>query len=179
MALGLGAPLDVLVVRKLGLPGHEELAVGAIASGGAIVVNREVVDRFDVPEHAIREAAEREQVELHRREAAYRDGRPMRPLAGRTVIVVDDGLATGSTMRAAVIAVRALGPARVIVGVPVGATSTCEEIADVADHVVCTTTPWVSVWSIRKTISSPAVISPETRCAAISFCATFCPMACL
>ena len=141
VALGLGAPLDVLVVRKLGLPGHEELAVGAIASGGAIVVNREVVDWFDVPEHAIREAAEREQVELHRREAAYRDGRPMRPLAGRTVIVVDDGLATGSTMRAAVIAVRALGPARLIVGVPVGATSTCEEMADVADHVVCTTTP--------------------------------------
>src|SRR5262249_30835346 len=123
----LGAPLDVFLVRKLGVPGREELAMGAIASGGVRGVNRENVREVGLTDDDLNEAAAHAWEELRRREEAYRDGRPAPDLRGRTVILVDDGLATGSTMRAAVAAVRRLGPARVVVAVPVGAADTCRE----------------------------------------------------
>ena len=118
VARALGAPLDVFVVRKLGVPGHEELAMGAIASGGVQVVNEQVVGRLGLGEADLRRVAEAEGRELARRERSYREGRAPPDLAGRVVILVDDGLATGSTMRAAVAAARRLGPARVVVAVP-------------------------------------------------------------
>src|SRR5262249_12656672 len=132
VAAALNAPLDVFLVRKLGVPGSEELAMGAIASGGVTEVNREVVEALGIPPEVIEAAAERERRELRRRERAYRDDRPPAPVAGRTVILVDDGLATGSTMRAAVAALRRLGPARVVVAVPTAAPSTCDEIGRLA-----------------------------------------------
>ena len=141
VAQALRAPLDIFLVRKLGLPGHPELAMGAIASGGVRVLNEDVVSWYGVPQAAIDQVARLEQVELERRERAYRDGEPPTPLVGRTVILVDDGLATGSTMKAAVEAVRAQGPARIIVAVPVGAPDTCREFAQVADEVVCAREP--------------------------------------
>jgi predicted phosphoribosyltransferase len=141
VARALGAPLDVFVVRKLGVPWHQELAMGAIASGGVRVLNREVVRSLGIPAAAIDEAVEREGEELRRREAAYRDGRPRPDVRGKVVILVDDGLATGSTMRAAVAAVRQLGPARVVVAVPVGAAEVCREFASEADEVVCAERP--------------------------------------
>src|SRR2546421_504843 len=119
VAEALSAPLDVFVVRKLGVPGHEELAMGAIASGGVRVVNDDVVGRLGVPAGSIAEAVEREQGELERREHAYRGGREPPDLEGKVVILVDDGLATGATMLAAVRAARRLGPARVVVATPV------------------------------------------------------------
>jgi predicted phosphoribosyltransferase len=128
-------------VRKLGVPGHEELAMGAIASGGARVVNDDVVGPLGIPANVIDAVARREQVELERREELYRGTRAPIGLAGRTVILVDDGLATGSTMRAAVKAVRQQEPARVIVAVPVGAPETCATLAREADDVVCVRTP--------------------------------------
>ena len=137
VARALAAPLDVFVVRKLGLPGHPEYAMGAIASGGVRVLNEEVLESFAVPHTAIDAVTSTEQLELERRERAYRDGRPPVTIAGRIVILVDDGLATGSTMRAAVLAVRRLRPARVVVAVPVGAWETCEALGEVADEVVC------------------------------------------
>jgi len=137
----LRAPLDVFLVRKLGTPGREELAMGAIASGGVRVLNTEVVRELGITPAEIAEAAAREREELRRREDAYRDGRPAPDLCGKTVVLVDDGLATGSTMRAAVAAVRKLGPARVVVAVPVGAAETCREFRSVADDVVCVDTP--------------------------------------
>ena len=141
VARALGVPFDVFVVRKLGVPGHEELAMGAIATGGVRQLNRDVIDALGIPDIVIDEVAAREQIELDRREREYRGGRPPRSLAGKSVILVDDGLATGSTMRASAIAVRQQQPARVIVAVPVGAPSTCAELADVADQVVCIRTP--------------------------------------
>ena len=141
VASALGAPLDVFVVRKLGTPGHPELAMGAIASGGIRVLNDEVVGAVGVSSEHIDTVARREQVELERREALYKEGRPSPALDGRVVILVDDGLATGSTMRAAVQAVRQRRPARVIVAVPVGAPDTCAELASIADDVVCARTP--------------------------------------
>jgi predicted phosphoribosyltransferase len=141
VARALGAPLDVFVVRKLGLPGHAELAMGAIASGGVRVLNEDVVGSISVSQAAIEAVTRIEQSELERRERAYRDGRPLVPIEGRAVILVDDGLATGSTMRAAVLAVRRLHPARVVVAVPVGARQTCEDLRAVADEVVCAFTP--------------------------------------
>ena len=137
----LGAPLDVFVVRKLGVPGHEELAMGAIASGGVRVRNEEVVDKLRIDDATLQRAAEVETRELARRERSYRGQRPPPDLAGRVVILVDDGLATGSTMRAAVAAARAAGPARVVVAVPTAPASTCEELRGEADEVVCVTTP--------------------------------------
>ncbi|MGE6756966.1 phosphoribosyltransferase [Corallococcus interemptor] len=137
----LGVPLDVFMVRKLGTPGHEELAMGAIATGGVTVLNAGVVRRLGIPRSAIAAAAERETRELARREHVFREGRPPAQVEGRTVILVDDGLATGSTMRAALRAVRQLGPARVVVGVPVGAPETCAEFEREADAVVCVHTP--------------------------------------
>lgn len=141
VAHALGVPFDVYVVRKLGVPGHEELAMGAIATGGVRQVNRDVVDALGIPGHVIDAVAEREQRELDRREHAYRGNRAPVLLTGRTVILVDDGLATGSTMRAAVMAARQQQPARVIVAVPVGAASTCADLAGEADGVVCLRTP--------------------------------------
>jgi putative phosphoribosyl transferase len=141
VAQALGAPLDVFVVRKLGVPGHEELAMGAIASGGVQVRNEEVVGRLGLGEADLDRVAEAEGRELARRERSYREGRPPPDLAGRVVILVDDGLATGSTMRAAVAAARRLGPARVVVAVPTAPASTCQRLRDAADEVVCVTTP--------------------------------------
>jgi predicted phosphoribosyltransferase len=141
VAHALGAPLDVFVVRKLGFPGHPELAMGAIASGGVRVLNDDVLESWAVPRAAIDEVTRAEQLELERRERAYRDGRPLAAVEGRVVILVDDGLATGSTMRAAVLAVRRLRPAQIVVAVPVGARDTCQALGDVADEVVCAFTP--------------------------------------
>jgi putative phosphoribosyl transferase len=141
VARALDVPFDVFVVRKLGVPGHEELAMGAIASGGVRQINRDVVDSLGIPPNVIDAVAEREQRELDRREQAYRGDRQPHSLIDKTVILVDDGLATGSTMRAAVIAARQQQPARVIVAVPVGAVSTCADLATEADEVVCVRTP--------------------------------------
>jgi predicted phosphoribosyltransferase len=141
VARALRVPYDVYVVRKLGVPGHEELAMGAIAPGGVRLVNRDVVDALGIPPAVIESAAINEQVELDRREQLYRGNRPVLNLANTTVILVDDGLATGSTMRAAVMAVRRHQPAKVIVAVPVGAPSTCTELAREADEVVCLRIP--------------------------------------
>src|SRR3954452_11466275 len=137
VARALGAPLDVFVVRKLGVPGHEELAMAAIASGGRVVINREVVEGYNLPQQAIEATAAKERREIARREKVYRGDRPSIHLAGRIVILVDDGLATGATMAAAVLAVREQQPAGVVVAVPVGAASTVEELATQVDEVVC------------------------------------------
>lgn len=141
VARALGAPLDVFLVRKLGTPWHRELAMGAIASGGIRVLNSDVVRSYGITPQDIELVARQEQQELERREREYRAGRPPLPLAGRVVILVDDGLATGSTMRAAVQAVRHHNPSRVVVAVPVGASESCEELRAVADEVVCAHTP--------------------------------------
>jgi len=141
IAHALGAPLEVFLVRKLGTPGHEELAMGAIASGGIRVLNDEVVHGLGIRPEQIEAVAKREQDELVRREASYRSGRPLPELKGHTVILVDDGLATGSTMKAAVHAVKQQHPARVIVAVPVGAPETCRALGAIADQVICARTP--------------------------------------
>jgi putative phosphoribosyl transferase len=141
VARALDAPLDVFLVRKLGLPGQEELAMGAVASGGVRVLNEEVVQGLGVPDWMIDDVARREQQELGRRERVYRGDRPAPDVRGRTVILVDDGLATGSTMRAAVAALRQQGPARVVVAVPLGAAETCAEFRGEADEAVCARTP--------------------------------------
>jgi predicted phosphoribosyltransferase len=139
VAHALRAPLDVFVVRKLGLPGHEEYAMGAIASGGVRVMNP--LPGLTVSPEAIAQVVAREQAELVRRELLYRGGGPAVSLRGRTVIVVDDGLATGSTMRAAVLAIRQQHPARLVVAVPVGAAETCAMLRQDADEVVCAAMP--------------------------------------
>lgn len=141
VARALAAPLDVFVVRKLGVPGHEELAMGAIASAGVCVLNDDVVKVLRIPSPIIDAVAARELRELERRERVYRGDRPVPRLRGQTVILVDDGLATGSTMRAAVTAVRRLGPAHIVVAVPTAAPSTCEEFRHEADECVCEITP--------------------------------------
>jgi predicted phosphoribosyltransferase len=137
VARALDAPLDVFVVRKLGVPGHAELAMGAIASGDVRVLNEELLAAYPVPRAAIESVARAERQELVRREREYRGGRPLVTVDGRTVILVDDGLATGASMRAAVQAIRRLRPARVIAAVPVGARETCEALRAVADDVIC------------------------------------------
>ena len=141
VARGLGAPLDVFVVRKLGVPGQEELAMGAIATGGVRVVNPDVVEGLRIPPAVLDRVAAEEARELDRRQRAYRGDRPVPDVRGKTVILVDDGLATGSTMRAAVAALRAQGPQRIVVAVPVGAQSTCEELGREVDEIVCLATP--------------------------------------
>lgn len=141
VARALGAPLDVFLVRKLGVPGHEELAMGAIASGGVRVLNEDVLEGLRIPPRVVEDVTDIEAAELERRERAYRGGRPPLDVRGRVVIVVDDGLATGSTMRAAVAALRRLEPARIVVAVPTGASETCAMLRDEADEVVCLTTP--------------------------------------
>lgn len=141
VARALHAPLDVFVVRKIGMPGHREYAIGALASGGVRVLDVAAAQHFGVPQSAIEAVIREEEEELSRREREYREGRERLEVRGRTVILVDDGLATGSTMRAAVQAVRALSASRVIVAAPVGASDSCRDLATLADDVVCVRTP--------------------------------------
>src|SRR5947208_15474748 len=141
VAQRLGAPLDVFIVRKLGVPGFEELAAGAIASGGVRVFNQDVVRAIPHAEEAIEAVTAKETAELKRREHIYREGRPAPELHGRVVILVDDGLATGATMRAAVKALRQQGVAKIVVAVPVGPPDTCREFEDEADEVICASAP--------------------------------------
>lgn len=141
VASALQVPLDVFVVRKLGVPGHEELAMGAIASGGVRILNDEVIRSVNLPADAIDRAAESQGRELARRERLYRDGRPFPELRHLTVVLVDDGLATGSSMRAAVHALRLHQPARTVVAVPVAAADTCRALRPEVDEVVCALTP--------------------------------------
>jgi len=149
VARALGAPLDVMVVRKLGYPGHEEYAMGAIASGGVRVMNEDPAS-LPVSEHAIAAAVTRERVELERREQLYRAGRPAPVLRDRVLILVDDGLATGATMKAAVLAARAGDPRRIVVAVPVASRQAAQIAGTVADELVCLHMPEhfraVSVW---------------------------------
>ncbi len=141
VAQALRVPLDVFIVRKLGVPGFEELAVGAIASGGVRVLNEEVVRALPNADEIIDSVTEHETAELQRREREYRDGRPAPELSGKTVILIDDGLATGATMRAAVKALRQRGATKIVVAVPVGPPDTCKEFEDEADEVVCASEP--------------------------------------
>src|SRR5688572_16659497 len=141
VARALGAPLDIFLVRKLGVPGQEEFAMGAIASGGVRVMSQDIVRRLGLTQADVERVAAREQRELMRREEAYRGTRAAPDLTGRTVILIDDGLATGSTMRAAVTAVRASQPARIVVAAPVAAADTCRDLHGEADAVVCSQTP--------------------------------------
>lgn len=142
VATALRVPLDIFLVRKLGVPGHEELAMGAIASGGVQLMNPQVVRHLvGVGPDEIERVAAREEAELLRRERAYRGDRPQPEVAGKTVILVDDGMATGSSMRAAVTALRRQGPARLVVAVPVGAPDTCDAFRGEADEVVCAEMP--------------------------------------
>jgi len=140
-AAAIGARFDVFVVRKLGVPHHRELAMGAIASGGIRVMNEHVVASLHLRPDDIEAVVRSEEAELARREAAYRGDAPAPDLAGRTVVLVDDGLATGATMKAAVAAARQRGPARLIVAVPTGAAPTCEDLARLVDQVVCLASP--------------------------------------
>jgi putative phosphoribosyl transferase len=141
VAEALRVPLDIFLVRKLGVPGHEEMAMGAIATGGTRVLNMEVVRHLRIPPEMIDMVAESELRELRRREQAYRGNTPPPDLYGKTVILVDDGLATGASMRAAVIALRQHGPRRVVVAVPVAAEQTCDEFQSDVDQIVCAATP--------------------------------------
>jgi putative phosphoribosyl transferase len=141
VAKALNAPLDVFVVRKLGVPGYEELAMGAIASGGIRVLNEDVVRTLGIPDDVIDRVAAEEERELERRERDYRDGRPPVDVQGRTVILVDDGLATGSSMRVAVLALKRKRPAKVVVAVPLAAPATCAEFESEVDQIICAATP--------------------------------------
>ncbi|KUI33954.1 erythromycin esterase [Mycobacterium sp. IS-1496] len=156
VAAALGAPLDAFIVRKLGAPGHEEFAMGALATGGRVVLNDDVVRALRVSPQRLRDIAEREGRELFRREAAYRPGRPPLDVSGKTVVLVDDGLATGASMMAAVQALRDADPAEIVVAVPAAPESTCQEILGIADDLVCASmpTPFVAVgesfWDFRQ-----------------------------
>jgi putative phosphoribosyl transferase len=179
VAGALDAPLDVFLVRKLGVPGHEELAMGAIATGGVRVLNDSVVQGLRIPDEVIDRVAADEQRELERREREYRDGRPPPDVRGRTVLLVDDGLATGSTMRAAAAALREQEPARIVVAVPISAPETCDEFRAVVEEIVCAVTPErfyaVGVWyedfsptsdeEVRDLLRRAARARPEPRAA--------------
>jgi predicted phosphoribosyltransferase len=141
VAQALEAPLDVFLVRKLGVPGHEEFAMGAIATGGLRVINQDVVRGLRIPPATLDAIAAREQQELERRERLYRGDRPAPDVRGRTVILVDDGLATGATMYAAVKALKQQGAGRVVVAVPIAPPETCDQLREVVDDVVCAVTP--------------------------------------
>src|SRR5262245_43672343 len=141
VARALDAPLDIFLVRKLGVPGHKELAMGAIASGGVRVLNNDVVNYLDIPDELVDAVTMEEQQELERRERLYRNGRPAFDVSGRTVILIDDGLATGSTMRAAIVALRKKQPAAIVVAVPVAAGESFDELRNEVDEVVCAYMP--------------------------------------
>jgi predicted phosphoribosyltransferase len=141
VARALHAPLDTFLVRKLGVPDHDELAMGAIASGGLIVINDDVVRGLGIRPDVVQRVAEDEGRELIRRERAYREGRPPLDVTGKVVILVDDGLATGSSMTAAVSALREMDPAKIVVAVPAAPASTCRALGPIVDEVVCATTP--------------------------------------
>lgn len=141
VARAIGAPLDVCTVRKLGVPGHEELAMGAVAHGGVRVLNEVAIDTLGIDERLVDAVTRRELRELERRQLVFRGGRPPLEVRGRVVVLVDDGLATGSTMQAAVAATRAHDPARVVVAVPVAAPDVCASFRALADDVVCVDTP--------------------------------------
>jgi len=141
VAKALRAPMDIFLVRKLGVPGHEELAMGAISTGGVRVLNDDVVDYLRIPGEVIDAVAAGELKELERRERAYRGDRPEPDVRGKTVILIDDGLATGSTMRAAAAALRQQNPARIVVAVPVSAPQTCDEYRMGVDEIICAKTP--------------------------------------
>jgi putative phosphoribosyl transferase len=141
VARALEAPLDVMLVRKLGVPGHEELAMGAIASGGVRIVSPDVMSAFGIPDRVLATVAAAEEQELQRRERVYREARPIPDVRGKAVILVDDGLATGSTMRAAVATLRAMGAGRVVAAVPVAPPETCAALRTVVDQMICVLTP--------------------------------------
>ena len=141
IARALNAPLDVMLVRKLGVPGHEELAMGAIASGGIRILSEDIIAAFGVPERVIATVAANEEAELERRERTYRDSQPLPVIRDRIIILVDDGLATGSTMRAAAAALRSQQPERLIVAVPVAPSETCAALSREVDEVYCLITP--------------------------------------
>jgi putative phosphoribosyl transferase len=150
VAQALNAPLDVFVVRKLGVPGQEELAMGAIASGGVRVLNEDIVQMLRIPDEMIEATVAKETEELERRERLYRGDRPGLDARGRVAILIDDGLATGSTMRAAAMALRRHLPSRIVVAAPVAAGSTCDELSNEVDEVICAETPEpfyaISLW---------------------------------
>jgi putative phosphoribosyl transferase len=176
VAQALGAPLDVFLVRKLGVPGYEEVAMGAIASGGVRVLNEDLIRQAGIPPSAVEAVTAREEEELRRRETAYRGSRPRVPIAGRTVILVDDGLATGASMKAAVAALRREGPARIVVAVPVAAAEACDEFRQDVEDVVCAATPepfmavgaWYEDFSqttdteVRRLLEEAAALAPRS-----------------
>ena len=141
VATRLHAPLDVFLVRKLGAPGQPELAIGAIAAGGAEVLSRELIEELDIPTGVVQQVIARERIELNRRDRAFRGDRPPPVVRGRIVLLVDDGLATGATMEAAVIALRRLEPVRIVVAVPVASSQACERLRKLADELVCVAVP--------------------------------------
>ena len=141
VAQALSAPLDVFIVRKLGLPGREELAMGAVASGGARVLNGDIIRMLSIPEEVINFVAKRELQELQRREELYRGNRPTPEVRERTILLIDDGLATGASMRAAIAGLRAQHPARIVVAVPAAAPDVCEAFRSEVDEIVCAITP--------------------------------------
>ena len=141
VALALKLPLDIFIVRKLGLPGHEELAIGAIASGGIRVLNKDIIRTLNIPEEVVNQVAKREMQELQRREQSYRGNLPAPEVRNRTVILIDDGLATGASMRAAIVGLRTQHPARIVVAVPTAAPETCETFETEVDEIVCAITP--------------------------------------
>jgi putative phosphoribosyl transferase len=161
IAAALGAELDLMIVRKLGAPGQTELAMGAIASGGVRVLNRDVIASLGIKETAIEEVARREQQELERREHAYRGERPRPAIEGHCVILVDDGIATGATMRAGIEALRRLKPAKIVVAVPVAPPDTVARLRNVADEVVCLATP-EPFWAIGQWYVEFPQLSDET-----------------
>ncbi|WP_165070651.1 phosphoribosyltransferase [Paludisphaera rhizosphaerae] len=166
-AHALGAPLDVFLVRKLGVPGHEELAFGALASGGVRLLNRDVVEALRIQPQVVEAVTKMEATELGRRERQYRDDRPAPEVRDRTVILIDDGLATGASMRAAVAALKRMGPARVVVAVPVAARQTVDEMSHEVDEIVCARTPEpfqaVGLWYADFSQTSDAEVSELLR----------------
>ena len=168
----LRAPLDVFLVRKLGLPGHEELAMGAIASGGVRIIDQRLVEMLGVLPEDIEHVTAREQQELERRERLYRDRRPPPDVAGKTVVLVDDGLATGSTMRAAVEALRKEGAGKIVIGVPIAAPDTCESMRSEVDDIVCAVTPEpfraVGIWYVDFSETSDEEVRELLERAAVS-----------
>jgi predicted phosphoribosyltransferase len=163
VARALGVPLDVFLVRKLGVPGHEELAMGAIASGNVRVLNPDVIAMLQIPPHVIDAVAAREEIGLRERERSYRDDQPPLDARGRVVILVDDGLATGATMRAAIASLRRHGVARIVVAVPVAAEEICRALGPEVDEMICAATPTRSMPSARGTTTSRRPTTPKFR----------------